>query len=139
MAIKALDRKLLRDLLRMRGQVIAIVVIVTCGMANLVTMMSTHGSLQLTQATYYDQYRFADVFVQLKRAPKSLRTRFEEIPGVGAVQTRVVQDVTLSVEGLAEPATGRLISIPERAMPMLNDVFIRRGRYPERGDEEAFA
>lgn len=80
MAIKALDRKLLRDLLRMRGQVIAIVLIVTCGMANLVTMMSTHGSLQLTQAIYYDQYRFADVFVQLKRAPKSLISRFEEIP-----------------------------------------------------------
>lgn len=135
MAIKALDRKLLRDLLRMRGQVIAIVLIVTCGMANLVTMMSTHGSLQLTQATYYDQYRFADVFVQLKRAPQSLSSRFEEIPGVGAVQTRVVQDVTLSVEGLAEPATGRLISIPERPTPMLNDVYIRQGRYPERGDE----
>ena len=133
--MKVLDRKLLRDLLRMRGQVLAIVLIVTCGVANLVTMMSTHGSLQLTQATYYDQYRFADVFVQLKRAPKSLVSRFEEIPGVGAVQTRVVQDVTLSVAGLAEPATGRLISIPERPTPMLNDLFMRVGRYPEHGDE----
>ncbi|WP_250565930.1 FtsX-like permease family protein [Adonisia turfae] len=135
MALKALDRKLFRDLLRMQGQVLAIVLIVTCGMANLITMMSTHGSLQLTQDTYYDQYRFADVFVQLKRAPKSLTARFEQIPGVGVVQTRVVQDVTLSVEGLAEPATGRLISIPEHPTPMLNDLFIRKGRYPERGDE----
>ncbi len=133
--MKALDRKLLRDLFRMWGQVLAIVLIVTCGIATLVTMMSTHGSLQLTQATYYDQYRFADVFVQLKRAPESLAARFEQIPGVGAVQTRVVQDVTLSVEGLEEPATGRLISIPERRQPMLNDLFIRKGRYPERGDE----
>lgn len=133
--MKALDLKLLRDLFRMRGQVLAIVLIVTCGMANLVTMISTHGSLQLTQATYYDQYRFADVFVQLKRAPNRLSAQFEEIPGVGAVQTRVVQDVTLSVAGLAEPATGRLISIPERPRPMLNDLYLRAGRYPDRGNE----
>jgi len=141
--MKALDQKLLRDLLRMRGQVLAIVLIVACGIASLVTMMSTYYSLKLTQATYYDQYRFADVFVQLKRAPDSLIPRLEGIPGVSAVRTRVVEDVTVSVEGLLEPATGRLISIPERLTPMLNDVFIRTGRYPERRDEvlasEAFA
>lgn len=113
----------------------AIALIVACGIASLVTMMSTYSSLKLTQDTYYDQYRFADVFVQLKRAPDSLIPRLEAIPGVGTVQTRVVKDVTLSVEGLAAPATGRLISIPERATSMLNDLFIRTGRYPERGDE----
>ena len=127
----------------MWGQVLAIVLIVACGIASLVTMMSTYYSLQLTQATYYNQYRFADVFVQLKRAPDSLIPRLEAIPGVSAVQTRVVKDVTLSVEGLAAPATGRLISIPEQAAPMLNDLFIRTGHYPSRGDEilasEAFA
>ncbi|MEO0535512.1 MAG: FtsX-like permease family protein [Cyanobacteria bacterium P01_A01_bin.123] len=141
--MKALDQKLFRDLLHMRGQVLAIVLIVACGIASLVTMMSTYSSLKLTQATYYDQYRFADVFVQLKRAPDSLIPRMEAIPGVGTVRSRVVKDVTLSVEGLAAPATGRLISIPEQPTPMLNDLFIRTGRYPEQGDEvlasEAFA
>ena len=134
-AVSALDRKLLRDLLHMRGQVLAIVLIVACGIASLVTMMSTFYSLKLTQETYYAQYRFADVFVQLKRAPESLVPRVENIPGVGTVQARVVQDVTLAVDGLVEPATGRLIGIPEQPMPMLNDLFIRAGRYPERGDE----
>ncbi len=141
--MKALDKKVLRDLLHMRGQVIAIALIVACGIASLVTMMSTYYSLKLTQETYYSQYRFADVFVQMKRAPESLIPQLEDIPGVGTVQTRVVKDVTISVEGLAAPATGRLISIPEQPTPMLNDLFIRSGRYPERGDEvlasEAFA
>ncbi|MGD1867497.1 MAG: ABC transporter permease [Phormidesmis sp.] len=143
LGVKALDKKLLRDLLHMRGQVLAIVLIVACGIASLVTMMSTYYSLKLTQETYYSQYRFADVFVQMKRAPESLIPQLESIPGVGTVQTRVVEDVTISVEGLAEPATGRLIGIPEQPTPMLNDLFIRSGRYPERGDEvlasEAFA
>ncbi|MEO1391657.1 MAG: FtsX-like permease family protein [Cyanobacteria bacterium J06634_5] len=135
LAVKALDRKMLRDLLHMRGQVLAIVLIVACGIASLVTMMSTYYSLKLTQETYYSQYRFADVFVQMKRAPESLIPRLKSIPGVGSVQTRVVKDVTISVEGLAEPATGRLIGIPEMPTLMLNDLFIRSGRYPEKGDE----
>lgn len=141
--MKSLDQKLFRDLRHLWGQGLAIVLIVACGIASLVTMMSTHASLELTQAAYYDEYRFADVFVQLKRAPDSLGSRLEKLPGVGGVQMRVVQDVTMSVAGLAAPATGRLISIPEQPTPMLNDLFIRRGRYPERGDEvlasEAFA
>jgi putative ABC transport system permease protein len=141
----AIDQKLIRDLLNMRGQVIAIVLIVACGIASLVTMMSAYESLQLSQTTYYDRYRFADVFVQLKRAPNTLEERIRTIPGVQQVRTRVVVDVTLDVAGLDEPATGRLISIPEQPQPMLNDLFIRRGRYiaPGQADEvlvsEAFA
>ncbi|MGB3615437.1 MAG: ABC transporter permease [Elainellaceae cyanobacterium] len=141
--MKTLDQKLWRDLWHLRGQLVAIVLIVACGIASLVTMTSTYSSLKLTQTAYYDQYRFADVFVQLKRAPDSLVSRIEALSGVGVVRSRVVQDVTLSVAGLAEPATGRLISIPEQPVPMLNDLFLRSGRYPERGDEvlasEAFA
>jgi putative ABC transport system permease protein len=143
--MKPLDQKLLRDLLHLRGQVLAIVLIVSCGIAGLVTMMSAYESLKLSQATYYDRYRFADVFVQLQRAPNALINQIEAIPGVERVQTRVVVDVTLDVPNLDEPATGRLVSIPEEQMPMLNDLYLRRGRYieAERRDQvlvsEAFA
>jgi putative ABC transport system permease protein len=56
-----------------------------------------------------------------------------------------VMDVTLDVPGHTEPAIGRLISLPEQQTPILNDLFIRQGRYiePGRADEvlvsEAFA
>lgn len=131
--MSVLDQKLMRDLLHLRGQVIAIALIVACGIACLVTMLSAYDSLQLSQQTYYDRYRFADVFVQLKRAPDSLTNRIAEIPGVQQSQIRVVVDVNLDVPGLAEPATGRLISIPEQRIPILNDVFIREGQYIEPG------
>lgn len=110
----ALDQKLLRDLRHLRGQVIAIALIVACGIACLVTMLSAYDSLQLSQQTYYDRYQFADVFAQLKRAPDSLIERIAELPGVQQVQTRVVVDVNLDVPSLPEPATGRLIAIPEQ-------------------------
>jgi hypothetical protein len=53
------------------------------------------------------------------------------------VATRVVADVTLDVPGMAEPAIGRLISVPDRGRPALNDVYLRRGRWvdPARPDE----
>jgi putative ABC transport system permease protein len=135
--MKALDQKLLRDLWHMRGQMIAIALVVACGIASFVSMLSAYESLKLSQANYYEQYRFAQVFAQLKRAPESLKPQIESIPGVVQVQTRVVADVSLDIAGRGEPATGRLISIPERQMPMLNDLFIRRGRYiqPDRDDE----
>ncbi len=135
--MRATDKKLLRDLWHMRGQMIAIALVVACGIASFVSMLSAYESLKLSQTTYYEQYHFAQVFAQLKRAPESLKPQIEEISGVAQVQTRVIADVSLDIPGRGEPATGRLISIPERQMPILNDLFIRRGRYiqPDRDDE----
>jgi putative ABC transport system permease protein len=143
--VRALHRKLVRDLWHLRSQSLAIALVVACGVALFVTTRTAYDSLLISQATYYADYRFADVFASLKRAPESLARRIAEIPGVGAVRTRIVFDVTLDVPGLAEPATGRLVSIPERRTPVLNDLYLRRGRYiePGRRDEvlvgEAFA
>ena len=127
--MRALDRKLLRDLWQIKGQAFAISLVIGAGVAMWITYLSAFDSLRLTQSAYYDRYRFADVFAGLKRAPWRLRERIAEIPGVAQVETRVVVDVTLDVEGLAEPATGRLISIPARRRAMLNDVVIRTGHY----------
>ena len=141
----ALQKKLLRDLWHLRGQVLAVALVVACGVAVVVTTRSAYESLALSQSSYYAGYRFADVFASLKRAPDSLRAQLAAMPGVAAVETRIVVQVTLDVPGLAEPAIGRLIGIPERRVPILNDLHLRRGRWiePGRRDEvlvsEAFA
>ena len=129
----ALNRKLLRDLWHMKGQALAISLVVGSGMATFVMALNTLESLQSSRAAYYERYRFADVFSHLKSAPDSLAQRIGEIPGVARVQTRVVEDVNLDVDGLAEPAVGRLVSIPETRTPMLNDLHLRSGRYIEPG------
>jgi putative ABC transport system permease protein len=145
MKMSALNLMLIRDLWRLRGQVVAMALVVASGIATYVTMRGSYDSLLISQAEYYESCRFADVFVHLKRAPESVAGAVAAIPGVGSVQSRIVVEVTLDVPGLDEPATGRLLSIPEKHSPMLNDVFIRSGRYvePERRDEvlvsEAFA
>ncbi len=127
--IRALDRKLIRDLWAMKGQSLAIASVIAAGVAMFVMYLSNFDSLEHTRASYYDTARFADVFALLKRAPLSLDSRIAALPGVEAVSTRVVADVTLDVPGMAEPATGRLISLPDGGRPRLNDVYLRRGRW----------
>jgi putative ABC transport system permease protein len=127
--MRALDRKLFRDLLHMRGQAVAVALIVACGIASFVTIRSAYTSLQLSQALYHEWYRFAQVFAQLRCAPQTLAARIAAIPGVAQTSTRVVVDVTLDVPGFDEPVSGRLVSIPEQRLPMLNDLFVRHGRY----------
>ncbi len=135
--MRALDRKLLRDLWSMRSQVLAIALVVASGIALLVMALGAFGSLNTTREAYYARYAFADVFAGAKRAPDRIAQRIEGIPGVEKVQTRVVVGVTLDVPGVTEPVNGRLISLPERGRPVLNDVFLRRGRRldPDRAGE----
>ncbi|MCP4664479.1 MAG: FtsX-like permease family protein [bacterium] len=135
--MRALHRKLLRDLWQIKGQGFAISLVIATGVAMFIAYLSTFQSLRLTQESYYDRCRFAEVFASLKRAPLRLRERIAAIPGVGRAETRVVVSVNLDLPGTEAPIVGRVISIPERRAAILNDLFLRRGRYiePNRPDE----
>ncbi len=143
--MRVLDRKLWRELWQMKGQAVAIVLVIVSGVAIHIMFGATLEALRQTRARYYQEYRFADVFAALKRAPESLRERIAALPGVAEVETRVVADVHLDVAGFTEPITGRLISIPDNREPRLNRLYLRQGRLPaaDRDDEvvvsEAFA
>jgi putative ABC transport system permease protein len=128
---------IVRDMWHLRGQLIATALVVMCGVASFVSMRCTYDSLRIAQAEYYQSYRFANVFAQLKRAPLSLTRQIAEMEGVAGVRARVVMGVTLDVPGLDEPASGRLVAVPERRAPMINDLYLTRGRYvdPKRPDE----
>lgn len=134
--MRSLNRKLMRDLWHLRGQVFATALVVACGVASFVAMRSTYDSLVESRDSYYSMYRFADVFASLKRAPDSVAAEIAAIPGVAAVQTRVVSKVTLDLPDLAEPAQGRLVSVPEDRSRNLNDLFLIRGRLLEPGHND---
>jgi len=97
MKLHPLDRKLLRDLWRLRGQVLAIGLVIASGVGLLVMSLTSLEALRDTSAAYYERYRFADVFAQVKRAPESLASRIAAIDGVQTVETRVVRSAVLDV------------------------------------------
>jgi putative ABC transport system permease protein len=140
MIISPLDRKMLRDLWQTRSLAVAIALVMGCGVALFVLSRSMLHSLELSQRTYYDRYNFADVFASLKRAPDSLIDRIAQIPGVAQAQRRIVLPVNLSVPGFNEPVSGKLISVPDYATPVLNQLYLRRGGWlTPRSDDEALA
>jgi putative ABC transport system permease protein len=126
-----LDLKLFRDLGRMKGQIVAVSLVMACGLAMMIMTRSIVLTLESTRDAYYQRYRLADVFASLKRAPLSLADRVAEITGVAAVEARVVVDATLDLVGMTEPATAHLVSLPKGRSQTLNQVFIRQGRLPQ--------
>ena len=126
--MRALDRKVGRDLWHLRGQVLAVAVVIASGVAVLVMASSTQRALLQTAEAYYDRYAFGEVFAGLKRAPEPVEGKIAAIPGVQTVQTRVVRFATLDVEGFAEPVMGQFVSIPEGRPPVLNRIVLRAGR-----------
>jgi putative ABC transport system permease protein len=143
--LSPLNLKLVRDVGQMKGQMFSVSLVMACGLAMMIMSRSLILSLESTQNEYYERHRFADVFSSLKRAPNSLRARLTHIPGVAAVETRVVGNATLDLLGLIEPADGTILSLPEDRPQQLNLLYLRRGRLPETGSHnevvvgEAFA
>jgi putative ABC transport system permease protein len=133
--ISPLDKKLLRDLAKMKGQVFAVSLVMACGLAMMIMTRSLIMTLETTRSTYYQRYAMADIFATLKRAPLAVADQLKTLPGVATVETRVAVDVTLDLPGLSEPATGHIISLPDDGgAQKLNRLFLRTGRFP-RTDE----
>ena len=135
--MKALDRKLLRDLWQMRGQGLAIALVLACGVATFIMFLATLHALRETRQTYYREYRFADVFVSLKRAPEAVAARVRSIDGVTRAESRVVAQVRLDMPGFAEPVAGLMVSAPAAGVASLNGLYLVAGRLPDpwRADE----
>jgi len=126
--MRALDRKLFRDLWHLRGQVLAIAAVIMGGVATMVMSLSTYDSLGTTRDRFYSEYRFAEVFASLKRAPDPVAERLAALPGVERLETRVRAGVKLEVVGFSDPITGLLLSLPDVGAPLLNALHIKRGR-----------
>src|ERR1039458_10363959 len=98
--ISHLDRKLWRDLSRMKGQAFAVAMVMGCGLAMMIMARSLVFSLESTRREYYEANRFAEVFAMMKRAPNSLAARIKAIPGVGTVQPGIAVQVTIDLPEL---------------------------------------
>jgi len=128
--MRAINRKLLRDISNMWGMVFVIALMITCGAATYITFLSTLDSLRQTQQSYYQDYYFANIFASLKRAPNSVVERIREIQGVNRVETRIQSGVNLEVVDFDETVTGMIISLPNEREPLLNRLYLRQGRLP---------
>jgi putative ABC transport system permease protein len=139
MWISALDRKLLREVKLLGGQIATIALVVAGGIACFICLRGTCNSLDWSRAAYYERFRFADVFATVKSAPEPLARRIEALPGVAVIQTRISKEVTLPLEGMERPAYARLLSLPAAGEPATNALDVVAGRLPQHGREDEVA
>lgn len=123
-----LNRKLLRDLWRIKGQAIAIGAVIGVGVLMLVMMTGLVTSLDETRRAYYERYRLADIFAPVARAPERLIADMAAIPGVSAAEGRVTGSALINMPGLDLPLQARAVSLPDFGEPRLNDIYLSAGR-----------
>lgn len=131
--MSSLDKKLLRDLVRLWAQALAIALVMASGVTTLILAVGAYRSLEETRAAYYERYRFADVFATAKRVPQFVERQILQINGVAAAETRIQEFALLDIEGMEQPATGMALSIPDHKPAILNRIYLREGRLPEEG------
>lgn len=129
--MKPLNRKLLRDLWRWRTQLAAIALVIGAGVATYIMSGATSASLRTTRANFYRETHFADVFVNLKRAPRELLSRIREIAGVGQVRASLTGFANVRLPGFSDPVVGEVLSWPDGSQPSLNRLYLVSGRYPD--------
>jgi len=127
--VKILDRKLRRDLWQSKGVLAAIVAIVAVGIGCLVGMSGTSKNLELARNSYYAQCRMADFWIDLKKAPISEVEQLSSVPGVSDLRQRISYPVIIDLEGVDQPLSGKVLSLPEHPEPVINNIILRSGNY----------
>jgi putative ABC transport system permease protein len=133
----ALHTKLWRDLWRLRAQVVTIAVVVAIGVAGFVAMFSVHESLRTSRDAFYESNRLADVFAQVRRAPRHLESALMALDGVQDVQVGIGFDATIQTGQPGAPVTGRFIGLnlddARDGRQRVNTLTLTAGRWPESG------
>jgi putative ABC transport system permease protein len=134
--VRPLNRKLLRDIWRLRSQVLTIALVVGCGVGGFIGSLSAHLSLVDLRDSYYESARFAHVFTTARRVPNSIGERIRALPGVLDVDLGILGRTVVSLPDVSDAMTGEIVSLPREAATGVNRVVIKRGRWVDSSDKD---
>ncbi len=127
--VTILDRKLRRDLYAAKGLLLAIICILGLGVSAYVANLSLYFNLELSRRSYYAECRMADFWVDIEKLPRSEIDRLSQVEGIAELRPRIVMPVTVDLEGVPQPLSGRIVSMPIDPRPVINNLVLRRGSY----------
>ena len=120
-------RKLVRDLWQSKGQFISVLIVVVIGVMFYSGINSTFMNLTDASNKYYTEYRLGDIWLSFTKAPEDIERKVKTLPFVKMATGRIVQDVNTSISG--DNAVLRLITLPDEKKDIVNDIFIKSGKY----------
>ncbi len=124
-----LDRKLLRELYRSKGLLLAIAAIIAVGITCFVSFQSAYHNLQQAKREYYRQCHMADFWIDLKKAPLSEIASLREVAGIEQITSRIGFFATADLQGVVKPLSSLVLSVPDRRRPIVNDIILQAGTY----------
>ncbi len=134
--MNVLDRKLRRDLVALRGMLLAVVSIVAVGIGSLVGFQATTDNLAAARDDYYARCRMADFWLELKKAPLASLSTLASTPGVERLRGRIAAAVIVDLPAVEEPIAGLLLSMPARREQVINDVVLTAGSWFSNGGDD---
>lgn len=123
-----LDRKMLRDLWRIKGQAIAIIFVIGAGIALFVMSSGMMIALEETMRAYYERHRFADAYAPVKRAPNHLLSDVRNLNGVSGAERRINGGGLVTLKTENAPVSARVISYDPDVPSPINAIYLSEGR-----------
>jgi len=109
-----------------KGQFFAVTLIVIIGLTVFIALRTNMEKLERSVDYYYDETRYADLFVELVKIPKNKILMLYNIEGVSEVEGRIVFDVPLNVDNADEKVNVRVISV-DPSNDQINRIYLREG------------
>ena len=129
--LATLDRKLLRDLSRMKMQAAAVAAVLACGISLFVMATGMYGSLERARDGYYDSGRMADMAAASCAHRWAWRATLRRCPACVRSRRGFQASACWTCRGASEPVSARLVSLPPDRAPRVNDIVLREGKLPD--------
>lgn len=119
--------KLLRQILRNKGQFLAAAAVIMVGVTVYLSMSTSYYNMRQSQEDFYRDNQFADYYFQVVKAPNDVIRQVEEIAGVKKAAGRISLDVPVLKEDDVR-ASARLITYSRSNQENLNCLSLLTGR-----------
>jgi putative ABC transport system permease protein len=139
-----LRHKLIRDLLRQRWQIAAVVVVTLLGTGLFTASYLAYQDLRDSYHAIQVRTHLADMTLDMTTVTTSQAAQIARLPGVADAEQQLVLDLpvifparggTSATQTDSGLVTGRLIGIPLGTQPHLDQLVLTAGSYPTRRDE----
>lgn len=118
-----------RDIKARKGQFAALIVLVALGITSFVAFVSGYYNLTTSTNQANSILKLADFTVRVVDAPRDAVAEIEKVPGVAAVQGRLVIDTGVDLDENTQ-VSARIVSVPADEHPVVDDIIIESGEYP---------
>lgn len=123
-----IDKKMGRDLWRMKGRAIASVLLITMGSMMYAGFMSMMPNVQGFFHDYHDDMNFPDLQVYVENVTIGVTTQLEAISGVADVDARLEFPARVETAQLEDTAA-KLLGVNPTRHPIVSDIIVTEGDF----------